>query len=94
MRIGAKTHQKNIYTVKPDGSDLFQVTSTGLQDFGPDWGRTRSHTRLNARPGRAPDARFPMEIRKHLSYAVLVPAHGCIGAWPVTKNPRRPGHPR
>jgi len=34
VRIGAKTHQKNIYTVKPDGSDLLQVTSTGLQDFG------------------------------------------------------------
>ena len=30
--------QKNIYTVNPDGSALFQVTNTGTQDFGPDWG--------------------------------------------------------
>jgi Tol biopolymer transport system component len=37
-RYSAKTHVKNIYTVHPDGSDLFQVTNTGFQDFAPDWG--------------------------------------------------------
>lgn len=37
-RFSAKTHVKNIYTVKPDGTDLFQVTRTGFQDFAPDWG--------------------------------------------------------
>ena len=34
----SKTHRKDIYTANPDGSDLFQVTHTGLQDFAPDWG--------------------------------------------------------
>ncbi|MFL5798415.1 MAG: TolB family protein [Actinomycetota bacterium] len=38
VRISAKTRQKNIYTVNADGSGLFQVTRTGFQDFGPDWG--------------------------------------------------------
>lgn len=37
-RNSAKTHIKNIYTVRPDGSDLFEVTRTGFQDFAPDWG--------------------------------------------------------
>ncbi len=37
----SKTHRKDIYTANPDGSDLFQVTHTGLQDFAPDWGLTR-----------------------------------------------------
>jgi hypothetical protein len=38
VRIASKTHQKNIYTVHPDGTGLVQVTHTGFQDFGPDWG--------------------------------------------------------
>lgn len=37
-RYSNKTHLKDIYTVNPDGSDLFQVTHTGRQDFAPDWG--------------------------------------------------------
>jgi Tol biopolymer transport system component len=37
-RFSAKTHVKNIYTVRPDGTDLVQVTRTGFQDFAPDWG--------------------------------------------------------
>ena len=37
-RFSAKTHVKNIYTVNSDGTDLFQVTRTGFQDFAPDWG--------------------------------------------------------
>jgi len=38
VRIASKTHQKNIYTVRSDGTGLVQVTRTGFQDFGPDWG--------------------------------------------------------
>jgi Tol biopolymer transport system component len=34
----SKTHRKDIYTANADGSDLFQVTHTGRQDFAPDWG--------------------------------------------------------
>jgi Tol biopolymer transport system component len=37
-RYSNKTHLKDIYTVRTDGSDLVQVTHTGRQDFGPDWG--------------------------------------------------------
>jgi Tol biopolymer transport system component len=37
-RNSNKTHLKDIYTVKPDGTQLFQVTHTGRQDFAPDWG--------------------------------------------------------
>jgi Tol biopolymer transport system component len=37
-RFSSKARQKNIYAVNPDGSALFQVTRTGSQDFGPDWG--------------------------------------------------------
>jgi Tol biopolymer transport system component len=38
IRISAKTHQKNLYTVRPDGTDLFEVTHTGPQEMAPDWG--------------------------------------------------------
>jgi Tol biopolymer transport system component len=37
-RNSNKTHLKDIYTVSPDGTGLFQVTHTGRQDFAPDWG--------------------------------------------------------
>ena len=41
-RLSAKTHVKNIYTVNSDGTDLFQVTRTGFQDFAPRLGDTPS----------------------------------------------------